>query len=95
MCDLSPLLVFFCTVPRGERGENKRANASAVTPYRLLKTDNFWLSVFFVFYNAELAINGLLGYSGVEANFLICNKKREELAFFSFQYPLRGSTVEL
>lgn len=37
MCDLSPLLVFFCTVPRGERGENKRANASAVIPYRLSK----------------------------------------------------------
>ena len=29
----------------------------------------------------------LAGYSGVEANFLICNKKREELSFFSSVPP--------
>ena len=73
---------------RGERGENKRANASAVIPYRLQKTDNQKLSVFFVFYNAELAINGLLGYSGVEANFLISTKK-EKNSRSSLLYPLR------
>ncbi|MBR4963854.1 MAG: hypothetical protein IKZ32_00685, partial [Alistipes sp.] len=56
-------------------------------PLSTTKNRQLLVVCFFVFYNAELAINGLLGYSGVEANFLICNKKREELAFFSSVPP--------